>query len=305
MFKRLLVPLDGSRFAEVAAPVGVSLAARSGGEVRFVVVHEPALRGIPGPDGAVPMVEDDRERRTAEASYLAEIVDRSESRPPVTLSTALIDGLAATALTEEANTWRADLVVMASHGRGPLSRWWLGSVADYLIRHVHVPILLLRPRDGVDWPATDLHLRTILVPLDQSVSGEAILEPVIAFAKLFDAKVELVHVVEPVIGLQPTAFPYPLPPNVELDDRDRTEAQVYLDRVAERVRASGVGVVAKVTFGPSIATGLLELAEEDHCDMVALATHGAGGLKRALVGSVADKVIRGLHKPVLILRPTE
>jgi nucleotide-binding universal stress UspA family protein len=95
----------------------------------------------------------------------------------------------------------------------------------------------------------------------------------------------------------------PLP--YETYEAMRADAQTYLDRVAERLRAKGLRVAAIAESGTDSATSALERLEAGGYDFVALTTHGASGLKRMLLGSVADKLIRGSQKPVLVVRPTE
>jgi nucleotide-binding universal stress UspA family protein len=302
MLSRILVPLDGSRFAEVATPVAVRLARDSGAALRFVLVHETRINTVPMPEGAIVSPEDAAAIREAESRYLEDVLGRLDA-PSVKATGDVVDGMAATTLAEEIMTWKADLVVMATHGRGPVTRFWLGSVADYLLRHVATPVLLLRPRDEVDWPAADLHLKTILVPLDLSSASEAVLEPAIALALLHRAKVELVHVVEPVLGIPPTPFPFPLPAMTEVDDKNQQEAERSLAALASSLAGKGVEVAHRVLVGSTVASAVLEHVDATHPDLVALATHGRSGFRRALVGSVADKIIRGTHQPVLVVRP--
>ena len=302
MFSRILVPLDGSRFAEVATPIAVRLARDTGAILRFLLVHETRLSAVPLPEGAILTADQGAAIREAEGRYLEDLLDRLD--PPTVKATAeVVDGTAANTLAEEITAWNADLVVMATHGRGPVTRFWLGSVTDYLVRHVSTPMLLLRPRDEADWPAADLHLKTILVPLDLSPASEAVLEPAIALASLHRAKLELVHVVEPVVGIPPSPFPFPVPAMTEVDEQHQREGDQGLAAIAERTKARGVSTSYTLLVGSTVASAVLEHAESTHADLLALATHGRGGFRRALVGSVADKIIRGTHAPVLIVRP--
>jgi nucleotide-binding universal stress UspA family protein len=302
MFARILVPLDGSRFAEVATPVAVRLARDTGARLRFLLVHETRLSAVPLPEGAIVTADDQTAIRDAEGRYLEDVLGRLET-PIVKASADVVDGTAGSTLAEEIVSWKADLVVMATHGRGPVTRFWLGSVTDYLVRHVSTPMLLLRPRDEADWPAADLHLKKILVPLDLSPASEAVLEPAIALATLHGATLELANVVEPVVGIPPSPFPFPVGAMTEVDQQHRQEGERGLAAVAERIAARGVSTSYTLLAGSSVASAVLEHAESTHADLVALAAHGRGGLRRALLGSVADKILRGTGVPVLIVRP--
>ncbi len=81
------------------------------------------------------------------------------------------------------------------------------------------------------------------------------------------------------------------------------EARAYLDRVAERLRGQGLAVQTRTVLHTHPAYGILEEARERGVDLLALATHGRGGIRRLLLGSVADRVLRGGTTPMLVCRP--
>lgn len=89
----------------------------------------------------------------------------------------------------------------------------------------------------------------------------------------------------------------------EVEQR-KGEAQTYLDNVAERLRTKGMRIETRVVVGESAAAAVLDAANDQNIDLIAVATHGHGGLKRLLLGSVADKIVRGALTPVLVYRPT-
>ena len=305
MFKTIVVPLDGSRFAESAVGVAARLARAAGAQLKLVAVHEPQMALVPVADIPISTGPDDLELRAQRQEYLADAALRlgSVGRGPVTFE--LIDGLAGPALVQWIEHHTPDLLVMSSHGRGPLSRFWLGSIADHLIRHVSVPILLLRPKDGDSAPVSqeEFHFNSALVALDLSPESESILQPLTAFATLLDTHVTLLHVVEPILGVYGGMPSYPAPMSPDVIESTRIRAQQYLDELADRLRGNGLRVATKVLFSMGIAGTVLTECEQSHKDFVALTTHGATGFRRLLMGSVADKVIRGSDRPVLILRP--
>jgi nucleotide-binding universal stress UspA family protein len=102
----------------------------------------------------------------------------------------------------------------------------------------------------------------------------------------------------PLPGLAPADLPADWSPN-PADER----ATHYLDGVAARVRGRGLTVSTVLDRHPSAAAGIIEYAKTHPDCLVALATHGRGGLTRMLLGSTSDKVIRGAHGPVLVFRP--
>lgn len=300
MIRSILVPLDGSRFSESALPLALELAGRAHASVHLVMVHEPHVALVPADEHQVWSGLQDPEQRPNELEYLAGLaakVDPHGTAPRY----ELVEGDVRAALIEAAEQTSADLIVMATHGRGAFSRFWLGSVADHVVRHAAAPVMLIRPLIGVGRSATGCAFRNILVALDLSQASEAILKPVKAIAHLNQGQLTLVNVVEPAGPM--LSYPMPVYGDPGRLESQRTEAQERLDRLAGRLRTEGLSVATRVLVGAGVATQLLELLQKGHFDLMALTTSGAGGLQRALVGSVADKVIRGAEKPVLVVRP--
>ncbi len=303
MFHTMLVPLDGSRFAEAALPLASQLARSAKAKLQLVHVHEPMAAVIGPGDMVLPPPYLDEELQAREESYLAEIA--ADLRPACTVPVGLreIAGAAGPEICEEAARIDADLLIMATHGRGALRRLWLGSVADYVVRHLGVPILLVHPDRAGQAPSVPA-ARGILVALDFSQDAETILEPVTAFAQLTQAHVTLIHTMGTFQEMGAPALPFPMPQDPALLESYRVQAQRKLDEVADRLRARGLSVATRITAGVSTAGTLLDALEEARFDLIAMTTHGAGGMRRLLLGSVADKVIRGAVKPVLVLRPS-
>jgi nucleotide-binding universal stress UspA family protein len=145
MYRSLFVPLDGSVTGEHALPWALSLAQRANAAIQVASVHVPVAPVFGGSD-LLGDTKLDSIIRDKERAYLEGVVRRLAPTPaPVT--SALLEGAIADALDEQARAIDADLIVMTTHGRGPLSRFWLGSVADKLIRQASLPILVVRPRE--------------------------------------------------------------------------------------------------------------------------------------------------------------
>jgi nucleotide-binding universal stress UspA family protein len=144
MYRTVLVPLDGSAFAEHALPLALSIARRAGATLRLVRVHVPLATAYGGNELATDL-DPDTTVKAAEHAYLEDVSARLGKVCSILQATALLDGRIADALCEQALSCDAALLVMATHGRGPLSRFWLGSVADELVRRVSRPLLLVRP----------------------------------------------------------------------------------------------------------------------------------------------------------------
>lgn len=301
MFRSILVPLDGSRFAEGSLPTAVQLAREARAGIHVVLAHEP-IPVMVGAELVPPPGDLDGGRREREHAYLAETTAELSKGLNGPVEAHEIEGKAGPAICEEATRLGADLVVMATHGRGAFGRLWLGGVADYLMRHLSIPVLLLNPRKKGLAPV-EAKLANILVALDLSEEGEAILGPVRALAGLAQAQVTLIHVVQQGYVMGNVSVPSPVARDTAILEAARDEAQRHLDAIADRLRQQGLSVSTRVTIGINAASGLLDALDESRFDLIALTTHGAGGMRRLLTGSVADKVVRVASKPVLVLRP--
>jgi nucleotide-binding universal stress UspA family protein len=110
-------------------------------------------------------------------------------------SSALLDGPVPDAINRYAAATGADLLVMTTHGRGPLARFWLGSVADALVRQASVPILLVPPKGAAPDLAQTPVIRRVLIPLDGSELAEQVLEPALALGAATQTEYTLLRVV--------------------------------------------------------------------------------------------------------------
>jgi nucleotide-binding universal stress UspA family protein len=304
MYRNLLVPLDGSTFGEHALPVACSIAQRSGAMLHLAHVHmlnDPIyIEGMPVIDADLHSLARQHER-----VYLERIRDNLESSCGLSVMCANLesDGSIAGSLAHYAHANAIDLVVMTTHGRGGLARAWLGSVADALVRSSTAPLFLLRPGDGAPELARTPPLKRILIPLDGSRLSEQILEVALELGEPAQAEYILLRVVEPMVfaGYAPLAQVSRL--DVQLSQELLAEAQRYVAGVAERMRAAGHQVQARALLTEQVAVTILEEARQQEADLIAMSTHGRGGLARLLVGSVADKVVRGAALPVVLARP--
>jgi nucleotide-binding universal stress UspA family protein len=302
MYRTLMVPLDGSAFGEHALPLALMIARRSGATVNLVHVAVPPtpydLGHLLRPDG------DDISVRARGWLYLDQLAEHLAPYWEVPITTTVLEGDVVPALEAHALKSGADLVVMTTHGRGGLRRLALGSVADEMVRSLPLPVLLTRPREG----ALDLldqgpeePYRRMLLPLDGSALAESALEPALALGGLFGAEYTLLHAINPpMLGYALAAHAADI--DQETLDLLREEAQAYLGKVAARLRKRGLQVTTDIVLGYP-AKAILAYARGHGCELIALATHGQGGISRLLLGSTADEVVRGAGVPVVVSRP--
>lgn len=288
MLDTILVPLDGSALAERALDYAQPLACLS--RARLVLLRVAT---------ALPVESEARDYVAAKAAALRPGLPTTE--PAVAYIAKGHDAAEeiGLAILEAARDHGAGLVVMSTHGRGGLGRWMYGSVADVALRHGGTPLLLVPATCRRAWPG-GRPLR-VLVPLDGSEAGEAALGPVEELADTVPVELHLVQAVETEAyalryGAAPGVFPILDP---EADER---EARDYLEGVAARLRERGRDVRVHTAF--DFAAQVIDLvARQQDVDLVAMATHGRGGMARAVLGSVATQTLQAATAPVLVVRP--
>ena len=238
--------------------------------------------------------------RKSQREYLRGVAVRIKGEQSIQVATAMLDGPPAPALRDYVRDVGVDLVAMTTHGRGGIQRAWLGSVADQLVRSLEIPLLLIRPKDGA---VAAPRVQEILVPLDGSRRAEAGLPAAVAMALVLGARLALVQAVQPVVTVTDPPTPFPREFDEELMTLRRREAQDYVDGIAEQVNRLGVSASGAAVLGGSAFDTIQAAAHAPATGMVALATHGRGGLRRLVLGSVADKLVRAGELPVLVTRP--
>jgi len=291
----ILVPLDGSTFAEAALPIALRFARDAKATLALVAVLEDEwVQAGSWPADAL---------RVELEEYLEGVVRKLGEHDVPRVTIAVADGPVARTLENYAAGEGVRFIVMSTHGRGAVNRAWLGSVADHVVRHVAIPVVLVRPPEP---PSESLGeappFRAMLVPLDGSSRAEGVLEWVVRIAQPARSECRLLTVVPP-----PPRFTTPYLPHAAREVREslecgRERAEKYLVGAAQRLREAGLAVTTKVEVGIRPAAGILRAADDPTVDLVAIATHGRSGVSRIMLGSVADKVVRGADLPVLVVR---
>lgn len=303
---RILVPLDGSRLAARTLPLATSMARESDGSLHLLGVFVP----LAGPDLPPPptvlseFYQDSRDRL---AVYLEDVAaDLRESG--LTVETELRGGRADTEILRACRESGCDVIAMATHGRTGFDRFSLGSVADRVIRRATVPVLLVSAAGsphahdagtGIGDP-TPRHVRSIVIPLDGSPLAEEALVPATALGEVFGAEYILFRVVAPLDVLAAIRFQ-----SVSWDaalEQERAAARRQLEEIAGRMREAGYRVTVVVSEENDPVRAILRLVAGTPDSLLAMATHGRGGLRRAFMGSTADRLIRANTRPMLLVR---
>ncbi|MFQ3662640.1 MAG: universal stress protein [Chloroflexaceae bacterium] len=298
MFRTILAPLDGSKVAEQALPTAARIARATGAALHLVHVHAEDARdpifvnGLPVIDEHLHSLAAEHERVYLERAAATVASDDLEPMP------VCLSGPVVRTLMRYARDVNADLIVLTTHGRSGFDRLWLGSVAESLARHTHVPLLLLRPSSSSGSPK---RFRHILVPLDGSPLAEEVLAPAAALAAIDNGALTLQRIVDTLP--QPTSLPLPerYRPDEATLAREEAAAATYLQDVAARQAPAGTRTIVSHAEHP--ARAIIETAHQLEVDLVALTTHGRSAVRSVAISSVADKVLRGIDLPLLVLRP--
>ncbi|HEX7019569.1 MAG TPA: universal stress protein [Gemmatimonadaceae bacterium] len=297
MYRTIAVPLDGSDLAERAIAVAGALAKRDGAEVRVLHVHTP----VPILSGAGELVV--TQLRSTQREYIERTAANAAAQFGIRATAEELDGDVAAAICAEVAHLPADLVVMTTHGRTGASRFWLGSVADAVMRHITVPVLMLRASE--ESVSAVSQIRTVVMPIDGSTLASEIVSHAIDLGSV-GCRYTLVRVVQPVpTVIGGTGFAPPaVVPDADATNAALREATADVDRLAARLRQehSGLQVDSVVRVAPGVAAELLEIERERQPDVLAIATHGRG-LSRVVMGSVADKLLRGGSSAMLVWHP--
>jgi nucleotide-binding universal stress UspA family protein len=298
MYKRMLVPLDGSKLAEVALPYAEELAGRLGYEVTLVNVRSPAE------DPYHPVLRSylqsmaEKTKRNIQASLVENKRKATEVEPAVVGSGILV-GHPAEGILDYADKEDVDLIVMATHGRTGIKRWALGSIADKVVRAATHPVLLVRANINIH---KEVSLGNILVPLDGSKQSETVLPYIENLASKLKSNVILLHVIEqPYHVYAGTEGVVEVPYTKEELKVKKEDAENYLERVGEALAGKDVKASNLVEVGKP-AEEIVKLAQEPDIDIVAMSTYGRSGFSRWEHGSVADKILRVGNTPLLLIR---
>lgn len=297
MLKSIVVPLDGSRVAERAIPVAARLAKAHEALVHLVLAQQPTQGLAPfgefGPPSVLVFEELDRQH----SGYLERTANRLR-KTGIRVKTLLADGAAGRVIVGAAKSARAGLVVMSTHGRGAIERLGLGSVCDYVIRHLETPVLVIPPA-RIPHGITG---RRILVPLDLSPESWTVLEAIEDLLGV-TARLTLLHVIEPVTLAALPIMPFPGGLDGALVQLQWDRARRQVETLEEKARRMGFRAATRLLTGVRASAAILDQLHEGGYDLLAMTTHGYGGFRRLLVGSVTNRVIRNARKPILVVRP--
>ena len=269
----MVVPLDGSKLAEVALLYAEELGARTGSDIILLSVLEFA--------------------GNQDMAYLKRIIDVTKHHAKkylvmsgtkeVNVCATTCVGNPAEAIVDYTCKWGCKMIVMATHGRSGIGRWAVGSVADKVVRSsTNLPVMLIRSKKARPDVRQKRLLRKVLVPLDGSISSQAVTPYISQFALKLEMELTLFQVVQQT-------------------DNHKAEAESYLQTRCAELEQQGISANYRVQVG-SPADEIIDLADEMAVDLVAMSTRGKTGRPLWTIGSVAHKVLLGGNTPLLLVR---
>ena len=323
MFRRILVPLDGSSLAERALPLAARLAKVSGGTITLLHISNSAMEyGSSLTAQPFMYTESMLEDEIAQARLYLDDIARSPVLKDITVHKEATSGEVAQGILDFAQSDAADLIVICSHGRTGFKRWALGSIAQKVARYSTKPVLIVNSGHATLPIAAmaSTHPIKILVGLDGSPLAETVILPAAQLSAALNAPgkgtLHLLRVVELVQSMRDEA---PATSNA-MNEQTLAEARTYLRTVEHRLQdgnpaMSHLNITSSVMTSFDTADILVREAEQDErlndgieqegSALIALAIHGRGGLKRWVMGSVAERVLGSTKFPMLIVRSTE
>ncbi len=300
-FRKLLVPLDGSRLAEAVLPATRRLAQRFGATVSLLHVME---QGAPETVHGERHLDDIKEAE----EYLNRVA-RECRCPNSSVEVHVHPNLerdVVASIIGHAREFEADLIILATHGWGGMRDLLVGSIAQQVLRRGVLPVLLIRPTPSGNPPPFEG--KRVLVPLDGKQSHDGAVLPVVErVAEALGSSLHLLLVVPtlstmprnqaPVGILSPSATAAAL-------DMEEEEGRNYLDRVAREMKGRKIDVSAEVRRGDA-ANSVVDAVREIDPDLIVMATHGRAGLDAFWSASVGSKILSRIQQPLLMVRVPE
>lgn len=298
MYKKLLVPLDGSRTAEKALPFARALGGALKIPVELLEVVDISTMSLHvAADKARYLDVLIAEGENSAREYLKEI---AATFTGIEVTCTIERGSPGETIIERASANKDTLITMATHGRSGVNRWLMGSVAEKVLRGATTPLFLVRADEAASSSAGAAALKSVVVALDGSELAEKVLPVVTEVAKLLNLAVVLFRAYELPASAYYGSEDY-LPNYNALKKEVEEEARLYLDEKVAAFKARGLNNVSAVLVEGAGADEIIRYAHNHPDTLVAMCTHGRSGVKRWVLGSVTEKVVRHSDDPVLVV----
>lgn len=295
MFRKIVVPLDGSILAEQTLAFLPRFASPLQTHLDLVSIIQPWVYAL-GMTEATPLsvINDLRENWQA---YLHE-QKTVLSRLGYSVKVHILEGDVATEILNLAEGEQSDLIAMSTHGRSGFSRLALGSVAERVLQNTSVPLLLVRESHAIQ---TQAPLQHLLTPLDGSNYAEQAIPVAVEMAKQTGADLTLLRVIQELDEHNKRLLFKSEQEAQESMNQWKALSSRYLEQLAYTVYADGLKVHSEILLGDPDKM-ICSTAESLPADLIVMSTHGRSGIARWAYGSVANKVLRSASCPILLVR---
>ena len=298
MYNKIVVPLDGSNIAETVLPYVRELADSLKSEIELLGVVEPVLEGVRDYIYSKHHISVDEALLKQTEDYLKKASAYFIGAPGA-VTTKVVNGIASEKIIEEAGKDPSTLIAMSTHGRSGIGRWAMGSVTDKVLHTTSKPMLIVRGSEQ-NPAAAAAKFRNVVVPLDGSPVAEQALGTVGALAKAMKLKVTIARVTPPASSYYQYSE-YPAINFGQFAEEVDKDANKYLEAVEQKLKRDGVGQVDKVLLHGNAAAAIIDEIKKIPDSFVIMTTHGLSGVKRAVIGSVTDRVVTESDRPVLVV----
>ena len=296
--KSILVPLDCTPFAEHALPIAIQIARHSGANIRLVHMYAP-VESIHDPYSLHFASSFDAYAKREQSDYLCNLARRIEKSFSVRVKSTVIEANDVGESLSYVGNVGADLVVMATHGRGRLGNWLWESMTNKLTNRAMVPHLFVRGHNSPADLTKTISIRNILIPLDGSKAAESVLAPTAAFAASINSSRTLLRVVK--TGNVWSARPNRSERQIAWPDSDYAAASHYLETIAKSLRGYERTIRTRtVRQEKSVAASILAQSRILDVDVIALASRARGPLARLLRPSMVERLLHKGSVPVLM-----
>jgi len=290
----ILVPLYGSSLAKHAIPYAQALTGVGSSVVFLQVVAPNREQAQVAIDQPLGWTADEELSIVSKARLDLDAFAKSGTLRPLP-DVCVTVGEPAETILDVAEQQQSDLIVMTTHGLGAIKRALFGSVTDRVVRHSTVPILGVRDQDDVI-PGEAAVIRRIIVPLDGSSLAEHALSMARKVARQLGVPILLVRALH--LNYVVTAVDGALAVTQESIDDMRQYADEYLSAIQDQLMREGLDVSIATEWGAPFDV-IDTLTRPD--DLIVLTSHGRSGIRRWLLGSVAEKLIRTSRAPILLV----
>lgn len=301
MFSRIIVPVDGSKLAEAVLPYVRVFARAFDSKVSLLQAMDLETGSFPSDlIGLMSEAKAEETRKLARRTGEEYLAGLEKTMGAVEVERIIGAGQPDKVIVDESDRDSAtNLIAMSTHGRSGIGRWIVGSVTDKVIHSSSSSMLIVRPSVEDNQVEGEAHLRRIIVPLDGSEVSEQALPAAGELARKLSLDVSLIRVVSTIqlsmAGEWPSGYP-------DVLGAVEDEAREYLGVKGEELRSQGITKVESQVVMGDAAGQIADLAHRDGESLVVMTSRGRSGLSRALLGSIADRVVRSCEAPVLLVR---